>query len=138
MLTSASSATALTPVSNDAAWLTKQRNRINYMAEDSMSIANTFGSTFNNHNFPGSLPGVVNTQFQVCQGLLTVALDFADQFGLQTDALDVYGNQDTLRDKIIRFVYEIPKPTLVGQIDGYGLFGLRRKPPIMLYPMVDP
>ncbi len=132
-LTNAPSATVLTPISNDAAWLTKQRNRTNYTAEASISMAQAFGgATFDVNNLPHGLPGVTNTQFRVCQGLLSVALDFTDRFGLSTDGLDVYGNQNTLREKIIRFVYDVPSPKFVEQTDAYTLFGLQHRPPLML------
>ncbi len=131
-LTNAPSAAALTPISNDAGWLTKQRNRANYTAEESVGIAHAFGATFDINNIPHSLPGVINTQFRVCQGLLSVALDFTDQFGLSTDALDVYGNQNTFREKVIHFVYDIPVPKFADLPDAHRLFGLQRRPPLTL------
>ena len=130
-LTHPSLTTFLTPIFNDAAWLIKQRNMINYLAEDSLDTCATFLSIFDDKDVPNSLPGTTNTQYQVSQGLLTVALDFSDRLALVTDALDVYGVQGSLQEKVKRFVYEISVPTLVAQTDGHRLFGILLRPPLM-------
>lgn len=129
-LTNPPATTVLTPISNDETWLTRQRNTVNYTAEESIDHTNEFASVFDHSNIPHRLPGVTNTQYRVCEGLIAVALDFSDRFVLGTDALDVYGAQGTLREKIKRFVYDVSVPNIVGQTYGHQLFRFVMEPPL--------
>ena len=121
----------LSPVASDVAWLIKQRNRINYTAQESISFADSFTANFAKDNFPNSLPGELNTQYSICEGLLDVAYMFANQFGLATDALATVGDAGPFSSKVARSIYGAQAPELVGQTAGYRLFGIRRRPPLL-------
>ena len=120
----------LSPVAGDVTWLIKNRNRINYAAQESISFANSFAATFTKDNFPNSLPGELNTQYSICEGLLDVAYMFANQFGLNTDALGTVGDPGPFSSKVASSIYRAQAPELVGQTEGHRIFGIRRRPPL--------
>lgn len=78
---------AIAPVSGDPSWQSSNRNSINYDSHASCSLVAQFHTSFRSSHFPTSLPGAMNTQFLVTEGLLTIATSFAKQFGLDTDVL---------------------------------------------------
>ncbi len=122
----------LTPVSNDVIWLIKQRNLVNYTAEQSVAFAASFAAGFSRDNFPSSLPGALHTQYAVCEGLLDVTYAFSTQFGLTTDALDTIGNPGPFSGKVTDAIYDVSVPKLVDQSAGHEIFGIRRRPPLLL------
>ena len=121
----------LSPVASDVAWLINQRNRINYKAEESFSFADLFTATFSRANFPSSLPGELNTQYSICEGLLEVAHMFANRFGLDTDALNNVGDPGPLGSKVIGSIYRAQAPQLVDQTAAHRIFGIQKRPTLL-------
>ena len=84
-------AQTMAPIAGNEMWLVEQRNRINYKVFDTIDFRNSFVTSFSSRSFPSSLPGELNTQYSVCEGLLLISLSFASRFQLSTDALDSMG-----------------------------------------------
>jgi len=80
---------ALEPVSGKSDWLIQNRNDVNYDTHTAFQLIRKFQVDFNKASFPGSLPGVLGTQYGITDGLLSILLPFANQFGIATDALDI-------------------------------------------------
>jgi len=59
---------------------------------------------FSDKRFPDSLPGILRTQFDIAEGLLTLAFKFAKDFGLSTDALADLPPHGTRKSKIEKLV----------------------------------
>ena len=116
-------ARALTPVLNNNSWLIDQRNKVNYDTLESLSLGNAFVKTFSDHSFPGCLPGELNTQYSICEGILEATCGFATQFGFATDALDAIGSHPSFDIRVKELVYAPPIPNLVGQTRKQQLFG---------------
>ena len=114
----------LSPISSDAMWLIDRRNRINYRVAYTIALRDSFAASFSQTGFPGSLPGELNTQYSVCEGLLFLCYSFAQQLQLSTDALDSLAPQGTLRDKIKQHVYDPTIPDLVTKTTGQPSFGM--------------
>ena len=120
---SASVSPALSPVSNRETWLIDQRNQVNYNTVEGISVGKALTATSILNNFPDHLPGALNTQYSICEGLLTATCGFADQFGLSTDVF--YGSpgfrsfQRHVRDSI----YAPTIPDLVDKTRKEALFG---------------
>ena len=115
-------ASLLSPVSQNEMWLIEQRNRINYKVADSFKLRDAFASTLLIDPFPNNLPKELNTQYQVCEGLLMISYSFAVQFGLATDSLNSLGQQLTFKDKVRQHIYDATIPNLVGLTQGNQVF----------------
>ena len=113
----------LSPVSNSDVWQIEERNKINYNTIESAQLGAQFKSTFSEVTFPGSLPGTLNTQFQICEGLLSVGCSFAADFGLTTDALDTLSPPAPFKKRVRELVYNPTAPKLVGKTKKHELFG---------------
>ena len=102
---------ALSPIAGDSNWLIDQRNKVNYETERAIIANFDFAKSFTSNNFPASLPGELATQYSVCESFLRVAYSFASQFGLQTDALDMFAPHADINSKVSDLVYHssIPK-----------------------------
>ncbi len=105
-------AAVLTPVSGDPVWQIDRRNEVNYDSAVGLNLARDFAQTFSKTAFPGSLPGVLGTQFRVFETLLMLTYSYATEFGLQTDALNGLGTPGSLRDKVRTLVYNERSPAL--------------------------
>lgn len=79
---------AVTAPSTDFDWQSTERNRVNYDSFEALDLAHQFALGFTSGGFPGSLPGVLNTQYQFLATVLKVAGHYAKDFGLNTDAVD--------------------------------------------------
>ena len=115
-------AASLNPVANDIRWLSDQRNKINYELDASMGINSAFASTFLSGGFPNSLPGELNSQYTVCEGILVASYFFAEKFGLSTDALDQWGPPGTIKTKVLDTVYSIQLPDLEKSTKKHDIF----------------
>ena len=113
----------LSPVSNSNVWLVEQRNNVNYNTVASVALAGQFNTTFSDAVFPASLPSTLNTQYQVCEGLLSVGCSFATDFGLTTDALDILSSLVPFNQRVRELVYNSTVPDLVARSKGDELFG---------------
>jgi len=106
---------AITPVAGMVTWQTQRRNDVNYDSFHACQLGVTFQSSFDRSNFPGSLPGILSTQFSVAEGLLLIAAKFIRDFGLLTDSLDAFRPQSTRLTKLQRLVFQDRPPKLVDQ-----------------------
>ena len=97
---------AISPVMGSRVWLTDTRNTVNYDSHASCDLIATFGGGFRRSSFPTSLPGVINTQFSVLEGILKIAADFAKEFGLTTDALNAMSASGDRRSRIRELVLD--------------------------------
>lgn len=102
---------ALTPVSNNVAWQSQNRNEVNYDSFSALELAANFQSSFNIRKFPASLPGTMSTQFYVAEGLLSITAKFLREFGLTTDGLDVLRPVMPRRGKIERLIFRDRAPS---------------------------
>ena len=114
----------LSPIKSDAMWLINQRNRFNYNMPESINLRNSFVSSFSKRSFPNSLPGELNTQYSVCEGLLMIGLSFVSQFDLITDALNTKGSSTSILETVKRNVYWPVTPRLVGHTLGQQVFDI--------------
>jgi hypothetical protein len=105
---------ALTPVKSNSRWQIAERNRVNYSAIEAISAGELFSTTFDAATFPASLPGSLATQFRIQEGLLEIAFQFLQTFGVETGALTSLG-QSTLRESVRTLVYDAAVPNLVGK-----------------------
>ena len=106
-------AAVLSPVANDPAWLIAHRNDANYDTFRGLRLVNDFQRSFSTQHFPGSLPGVLGTQWRVSEGLLGLGFLFAHQLGLQTDALSSLGSYSSFRQAVAKLIYEVRAQGLV-------------------------
>lgn len=117
-------ATALLPVSSSNTWLIEQRNDVNYKTKISLDIAESFGRTFTEDNFPNSLPGALHTQFKVSEGILAASCAFAKRFGLNTDALSFLGSTKPFADLVVDHIYDPDLPNVVDNAKRKEVFGI--------------
>ena len=116
-------ATALSPVSSNVEWLTKQRNNVNYNTVASINLARSFSMSFSEDEFPDRLPGVLHTQYRISEGILAASCSFAKRFGLTTDALDILDSSAPFRQRVRSLVYSPVVPNLVGRTRPNDVFG---------------
>ena len=117
-----SNAVALVPVANNITWLIDQRNRLNYRSAESIRLGGNFSKSFSESTFPGCLPGELNTQYRVSEGMLSAGFSLATTLGLATDALDTLNPPAGIRQKIREIVYGSGVPNLVGKTRFRELF----------------
>ena len=116
-------APALAPVSSNDTWLIEQRNGVNYSSTDSLRITQSFERSFSEVRFPDSLPGILQTQYKVSEGILASSCSFARRFGLATDALDFLGSSSSFADVVGDHIYDSALPDLVGKTNRNQVFG---------------
>jgi len=105
-------AAALTPVAGNPVWQIDMRNRVNYDSWEGLNLARNFQGSFSQTTFPGSLPGILGTQFGILEALLELTFSFAKQFGFQTDALNALGHTGSLSNSIHVLIYNDSPPGL--------------------------
>lgn len=106
-------AAILAPVGGDPIWQIDRRNLINYDSWEGLSLSRNFQISFTQATFPGSLPGILGTQFGILEALLELTFAFAKQFCFQTDTLNVLGHTGSLSDSIRSLIYNDDPPGLV-------------------------
>ena len=125
LLTDPTASVALLPVANNNNWLIDQRNRLNYNVENGLKLSSIFEKTFEESEFPRCLPGVLNTQFGICEGLVTAGFSLASRFGLATDALDVLDSPTPILQTIKKKIYDPKLPTLVNKTKYLEIFAIK-------------
>lgn len=90
---------ALLPVSGSATWLSDTRNEANYDSHQACALVSAFQRGFRKSRPAASLPGVLNTQHKVLEGMLSIAVGFAKEFGIATDALNAVAPMGTRKQK---------------------------------------
>lgn len=116
-------AAALAPISSSNTWLIEQRNNINYKTPDSLSIAEAFGKSFTEDRFPDSLPGTLQTQYRVSEGMLGASCSFARTFGLATDALNFLNSSASFAQVVKEYIYDSASPDLVSKTKCTEIYG---------------
>ena len=114
---------AMLPVSGSVTWLIDSRNDANYDTHIAIGAARLFQSTFRRSKFPSGLPGALGTQFAVADGLLRIAVLFARQFKLKTDALDLLLPSGSRADKLRELIFDHPTPQLQRYIKRRAFIG---------------
>ena len=125
LLTDPTASVALLPVANNNNWLIDQRNRLNYNVERGLNLSSIFEKTFKASDFPSCLPGVLNTQFGICEGLVSAGFSLASRFGLATDALDLLDPPAPILEKIKRKIYRTKLPALVNNSKYRDIFAIK-------------
>lgn len=97
---------AIQPVTGKPDWLISNRNDVNYDTHTAFQLIRKFQTDFDKSSFPGSLPGVLGTQYGVADGLLSILLQFAKQFGIATDALDLITPSGSRKHKSHRLIFK--------------------------------
>jgi len=90
----ASLASALKPVNGDFAWQITERNIVNYDMFGAWAAARLFYERFRNSRLR-SVSGPLQLQLEVSECLIKLALQFANDVGLVTDALEGCGQSGT-------------------------------------------
>ena len=106
-------AAVLTPVGGDPIWQIDRRNKVNYDSWEGLSLSRDFQVSFSQATFPGSLPGILGTQFGILETLLELTFSFAKRFGFQTDALNALGHTGSLSRSIRGLIYNAGPPGLI-------------------------
>lgn len=114
---------SLTPISNNDLWLIDRRNTINYNVARSVASNRSFGLTFSEANFPSSLPGELNTQFSVCEGIMATCCSFSQVFGLATDALDATSPPASISQRVADLIYCVNIPDIIVETKRMEVFG---------------
>lgn len=104
---------ALQPVGGNVIWQIDNRNSVNYDTFVSLQMLTQFQGAFRRTRFPTSLPGVLNTQFRISDGLVRIVCAYAQQFGLATDALIGFLPNGTRRAKMQRLIFSELAPAAI-------------------------
>ena len=107
-------ASALDPVNGDPAWLTSQRNDVNYDIVRAWEASTLLQSTFQPEQFPGQLMGPLGQQFETTERMVELAATLARLVSIQSFALDGCGVDGT-RLQIQRQLVCQPAPALTNQ-----------------------
>lgn len=94
-------------------WQSQNRNLVNYDTYEAISLSSRFQAGFSTAGFPGSLPGVLSTQYQNLECVLELAVNYAEAFGIDTDAVDSICALPTRRARVREMVVE-RKPRALG------------------------
>lgn len=107
---------ALQPIAGSATWQIDNRNLINYDTYESCQLIGQFQVAFRGSTFPTSLPGVLNTQFRVFDGLLQITCALVRQFNFRTDGLSGFLPAGRRSRKIRTLVFREIPPSLLRRI----------------------
>lgn len=103
---------SLEPVGGQVDWLCRSRNEVNYNSFEACHLSASFQSSFNASRFPESLPGSLNTQFVIAEGLVSIASKYAAEFGLATDALNALQPKNSRKAKLRQLIFRVRPPRL--------------------------
>ncbi len=104
---------ALSPIDGNPKWHIAHRNKVNYDTFKGLELARDFQSGFNHISFPNSLPGILATQYAINEALLELAVIYAKQFRLTTDALNFLSSSSALKQQVKSMIYHQKPPALV-------------------------
>ena len=97
----------ITPVSSNHAWQIYNRNEINYDSCKALDLAKDFMAVFQPHQFPDTLPGLLNTQFKISEAIMTLAFRYAKVFNINTDALSILLPAVQRGHVIDKFIFQV-------------------------------
>jgi hypothetical protein len=103
---------ALLPVSARPDWLTAERNSVNYNPAKSLTLSRDFQTSFRRSKARTSLPGTMNTQFLILEGVLRITFALGRQVGVATDALNLLAPVAVRPAKLRRLVFDAQPPNL--------------------------
>jgi hypothetical protein len=103
---------AIAPVNGDVTWQIDRRNEVNYDSFTACDLMKNFQVSFRKTRVTSSLPGVLNTQFQVMEALLRLAAGQARKFRLATDALSAFSPKGDRRQKVRALIINEALPSL--------------------------
>jgi hypothetical protein len=96
---------ALSPVANNPTWMIDNRNSVNYDMYSALQYSNTLATQYSAATFPDSLPGILKPQYSLLESLILVAVNFAEQLSLKTDALKTFSPTATCASIIEEQIY---------------------------------
>lgn len=108
----------IAPVNSDRRWQIRARNDVNYDTFKAFASARHLDETFNPRKLR-SLGGPLRQQLDVAEGMLKLALHFAEDFGVSSFAFD--GLDTGKRSKIMRALVTKVPPGLTTQSALYKL-----------------
>ena len=97
---------ALQPVLGSAHWLTSTRNDLNYDSFSAIRLVEQHQVRFRRSKFRTTLPGVLATQFQIMEAMLSIVTAFARQFAIAADALSLLTPVGSRRAKMKKLIME--------------------------------
>jgi hypothetical protein len=103
---------AVAPVNGDRAWQITTRNEVNYDMHGAFTGAKFLDKNFNPKRL-GLLAGSIGQQLAVTEGMLRLAIYFANHFGVQSFAYDGLGTGP--RGRVFRELVTRTTPRLVEQ-----------------------
>jgi len=103
---------AIQPVNSDPVWQIAARNEVNYDMFKAFDGANRFSTSFNPKKL-ASLTGPLRQQLDVTEGMLKLALYFANSFGLNSFPYEGLGTG--ARSKVLRALVTKVPPNLTTQ-----------------------
>jgi hypothetical protein len=103
---------SLQPVAGSVTWQIDNRNLVNYDSFSSHGLIVQFHDGFRRSAFPNRLPGILNTQFRVFEGLMLIVCGFMRQFGLATDVFVGFPGEGARRARVRSLIFEIALPNL--------------------------
>lgn len=92
------------PVGGDPFWQINNRNEINYDTHKAIALADAFQRQCRRNRFPSSLPGILNTQYEITKATNLIAFSYAKKFKVQSDALAPLKQAAQRRDIIRQFI----------------------------------
>lgn len=114
---------AITPVAGSVKWQSDNRNDVNYDVHIAVRGMSQFQASFDGRSIPGSLPGTLSTQYRVTEGLLQLAVGFARQLGVRTDALNGLSPKGRRSTKIRKLIFAADPPSVSRSIKRSRVIG---------------
>jgi hypothetical protein len=114
---------AISPISGSVTWQSDTRNEINYDSHIASLAMASFQSSFVPGRVPATLPGTLNTQFKVMDGLVQIAVSFAKKLNIRTDALDPLSPIGRRSTKVRRLIFAPAVPSLPGSVRKAAVIG---------------
>jgi hypothetical protein len=111
---------ATVPVKSDRGWLIRARNEVNYDTFAAFDSSVEFNASFNPKKLR-SVTGALGMQLEVTEGMLKLALHFANSFGVNSFALDALGSTGK-RGSVLRSLVTKTPPGLATQSELQEMF----------------
>lgn len=114
---------AISPVSGSVTWQSDTRNDINYDSHMASRSMGSFQGSFIRGRIPSTLPGTLNTQFRVMEGVLQIAISFAKKLKIRTDGLDHLLPAGRRSTKIRQLIFAPSVPALPASLKKSAVIG---------------
>lgn len=103
---------AIAPISGNPFWQAETRNELNYDSHSALQLMGAFQASFRPSKFRVTLPSVLNTQFQIMEALLQIAVQFCTELRISTDALHILKPAGNRRSKLKQLVVFAQRPSV--------------------------